>query len=298
MNHQDYYKTLGISPQATEQEIKRAYRELARRYHPDMNPNDESAENRFKQINEAYAVLNDPEKRAKYDRFGSRWDRRSTAEWGQNAAGQSRRRRTENNGIFSDMFGAIFGEGSTRTTRTNPDKTPIRGFDIDVQVRISLEEAYLGTTCTISSDVAGRDFTANIPRGARTGTKVRFAGQGKRGFAGGERGDLYVIVTVEDHAVFDRDSDDLQVEVKIDLYTAVLGGEARVPTFSGDVILKVPSGTQSGKKIRLLGKGMPRLKNPSEFGDLFVIPLIQIPSNLSDTELEIFQHLRELRQSD
>lgn len=301
MDRRDYYKILGVSSAATEQEIKRAYRELARRYHPDVNPDDSEAENRFKEINEAYAVLNDAEKRAKYDRFGASWQQggRAASDWRGSPASSPYRRspRTENgggSGIFSDVFNAIFGD--TRG-RAEPDKTPIRGFDVDVQVRISLEEAYTGTTCTIDQEVTGRSFSATIPPGARTGTKVRFAGQGKRGFAGGERGDLYVVVTVDEHPIFDRTGDDLHVELKIDLYTAVLGGEARVPAFSGDVLLKIPPGTQSGKKIRLLAKGMPRLKNPNEYGDLFVKPLIQIPTNLSDTELELYRHLRRLRQS-
>lgn len=302
MAQRDYYKVLGVNANATDQEIKRAYRELARRFHPDVNPDDAAAEDRFKEINEAYAVLSDADKRARYDRLGSiAFQRRQTTEWSRNATANPRRRtnfETGSGSIFADFLNALFGDGSRTRPRTDYDnKTPIRGFDIEVEATISLEEAYRGTTARITHEDTGRHFTANIPAGARTGTKVRFAGQGKPGFAGGERGDLYVVITVEEHPTFTRDGDDLHVELKIDLYTAVLGGDIKVPTLNSDVVLKVPPGTQSGKLVRLLGKGMPRLKNPKEFGDLMVRPLIQVPSELSDTELELFRHLRSLRQS-
>lgn len=300
MAQQDYYKVLGVNANATDQDIKRAYRELARRYHPDVNPNNADAENRFKEINEAYAVLSDADKRARYDRLGPMgYQRRQTSEWSRGATTTNRRRNPVESGtgsIFADFLNALFGDASRSRPRNDyENKTPIRGFDIDVDVTISLEEAYRGTTARITHQDTGRQFTANIPRGARTGTKVRFAGQGKPGFAGGDRGDLYVVVTLEEHDTYTRDGDDLHIELKIDLYTALLGGDIKVPTLEGDVTLKVPAGTQSGRVIRLLNKGMPRLKNPKEHGDLWVRPLIQIPTDLSDTELELFRHLKSLR---
>jgi curved DNA-binding protein len=291
----DYYAILGVSASATEQEIKRAYRELARRYHPDLNPNNKEAENRFKEINEAYAVLSDADKRARYDRFGSNWQqsqRTATGEW-RRARARDSSSRSRSGGMFSDFLSSLFGENTARS-ETESNKTPIRGFDIDIQASITLEEAYAGTVCRVTKP-GGQQFNAQIPAGSRTGTKVRFAGHGKRGFAGGEPGDLYVVVEVQQHDTFDRDGDDLHVELRIGLYTAVLGGEARIPTMTGDVKLKIPPGTQSGQRIRLLGKGMPRLKNPKEYGDLFVRPLIQIPTKLSETEQELFEHLRSLR---
>lgn len=300
MRQHDYYQILGVSSSATEQEIKRAYREMARRYHPDLNPDDDEAENQFKRINEAYAVLSDADKRARYDRFGSAWQQSGQAagaDWRrtQNRSSATRQRNATSNGLFSDLWNSLFGDSGVRSrSEAERNKTPIRGFDIDIQTTISLEEAYTGTICKINKP-NGQEFNAQIPAGARTGTKVRFAGQGKRGFAGGEPGDLYVVVTVDEHDVFVRDGDDLHVELRIGLYTAVLGGDTRIPTMTGEVKLKIPPGTQSGQRIRLLGKGMPRIKNPKEFGDLFVRPLIQIPTKLSDTELELFQHLRSLR---
>lgn len=294
MLERDYYKVLGVSSNASVREIKQAYRELARRYHPDLNPDDEQAETRFKEINEAYAVLSDGEKRARYDRFGTITPQPKRTPGG-GAHSAPRSHAESKRGVFSEFLNALFGD--TAHPRTASNKTPIRGFDVDVHVSISLDQAYTGTVCKITSDETGREFSAHIPAGAKTGTRVRFGGQGKRGFAGGERGDLYVVVKVHDHPVFDRDGEDLHVDLKIDLYTAVLGGEAIISTLSGDVVLKVPAGTQSGSRIRLLGKGMPRLRNPKEFGDLFVRPLIQVPTNLSDTQLELFEHLRSLHRS-
>lgn len=313
MEYRDYYQVLGIPRTATEQEIKRAYRKLARQYHPDLNQGDKQAEVRFKELNEAYEVLSDPEKRSRYDQLGSsyqQWQHLGGtgnfdwSRWAANSPSNSgSRQRTSrvqydtsgSSGIFSDFFNSIFGDSSGRTRNETSAKKPIRGRDIEVEVSITLEEAYQGTTRQIDHSSNSRQFTANIPRGAREGTKVRFAGQGKSGFAGGESGDLYIVVAVQDHPIFERDGDDLYMDLKLNLYTPVLGGEVRIPTLKGDVKLRIPPGTQSGQRIRLKNKGMPHLRNPEKYGDLYVRPLIQIPTDLSDEEYELFEQLRELR---
>jgi curved DNA-binding protein len=312
MEYRDYYQTLGVQRNATDKEIKRAYRELARRHHPDLNPGDKNAENRFKELNEAYEVLSDPEKRSRYDQLGIsywQWQRNGGSgsfdwsRWASNVGttGTARRGRTarvefdngSGGGIFSDFFNSIFGD-SNRETRT--PKKPIRGRDVEVTASITLEEAYHGTTRKISNGESEHLFTAHIPAGATDGTKVRFANQGKRGFAGGERGDLFVIVSVEPHPVFERNGDDLYMDLKLGLYTAVLGGEVRIATLNGDIKLRIPPGTQSGQRIRLNQKGMPRLRDAEQFGDLYVRPLIQVPTELSEEECQLFEKLRKLRR--
>lgn len=301
----DYYKILGVPRTATEKEIKRAYRDLARQFHPDLNPGDTSAENRFKQINEAYEVLGDPDKRARYDEYGHFWKTRGNpsdgvdwSRWASNFGSNSTARRSSNGstsgGFFSEIFSVLFGQESTRT-ESRPSKTPIRGRDIEFMVNITLEEAYQGTSRKITGE-RGYQFTAHIPPGSREGTKIRFAAQGKPGFAGGVRGDLYVVVSVEEHPIFERDGDDLLIDLKIDLYTAVLGGEVRIPTLVGDVKLRIPSSTQSGQRIRLQNKGMPLLRDPNLYGDMYVRPLIQVPADLTEEERSLFARLRHIRE--
>jgi curved DNA-binding protein len=303
MSYQDYYKILGVSRNATEQEIKKAYRDLARKHHPDLNPNDESAANRFKEINEAYEVLSDTDKRKRYDQMGSNWQSRGSgfdwASWAGSGGEQAERRgratssRIEyDSGSFGDIFGSIFGSEPRRET-TSRDKSPIRGTDTELEVNISLEEAYHGTTRQITR--GSQQFTAHIPRGAKTGTKVRFANQGERGFAGGTRGDLFLMINVDEHPLYERREDDLYLDTKVPLYDAVLGGEVRISTLVGDIKLRIPPGTQSGQLIRLNGKGMPNIRNKDQFGDLFVRIMIQIPTDLSADELELFEQLREMR---
>ncbi|NDJ85889.1 MAG: J domain-containing protein [Chloroflexi bacterium] len=311
MAQRNYYQILGITRDASDKEIKRAYRELARRYHPDLNPGDEEAENRFKEINEAYEVLSDPDKRSRYDQMGPFWQRSSGGNgfnwtrWSSTPSNTDHRNRNwhmpyeeanGSGGIFSDFLGTLFGDTSSRARNdSRARKKPIHGSDLEVDINITLEEAYEGTIRKITSSETGRDFNAQIPRGARSGTKVRFAAQGKRGFAGGERGDLYVIIHVEPHHLFERNGDDLHMDLRLDLYTAVLGGDVRIPTLGGDVMLRIRSGTQSGQLIRLSQKGMPRLHNTSEYGDLYVRPLIQVPTELNERELDLFKQLRNLR---
>jgi len=316
MDYKDYYKILGVPRNADGAAIKKAYRKLARQYHPDMNPDDPKAEARFKEINEANEVLSDPEKRAKYDRLGAsyqQWQRAGGApggfDWSQWVSGVPGQggihfEYASNEGIFSDFFESIFGgmpfgsggrEGGGfgdlfRGARQQQRR--VQGRDLDTEVAISLEEAFHGTTRLLSKD--GRRLQVKIPRGARTGTKVRIAGEGMAA-SGGQSGDLYLRVTVDDDPRFERRDDDLYENVTLSLYAAVLGGEVQVPTMTGKVTLKINPGTQPGQLIRLRGKGMPRLRHPDESGDLYVRIDVEIPKDLTAKERALFKELASFR---
>jgi curved DNA-binding protein len=297
----DYYQVLGVSRNATPKEIKQAYHRLARQYHPDRNSSPD-AEEKFKLINEAYQVLSDPEKRRRYDQLDSNYQtwqrsgRRGDFDWSRwtHGAGQPGYADMDPGGIFSEFFRAIFGEDIPVRPARGAAKRPIEGRDREMTVTISLEEAYEGTTRQIDLP-DGRSFTARIPKGAKTGTKVRFAGQGESGFAGGKAGSLYIIINVQDHPIFERRGSDLYMDIQVPLYTAVLGGDVRVTTLAGDVKLKIPRGTQSGRTIRLHGRGMPNLHQENSYGDLYARVLIQIPEYLSAEEEEHFRQLAKLR---
>jgi curved DNA-binding protein len=312
MEYKDYYKILGVEKGADDKAIKRAYRQLAREYHPDMKPGDKRAEERFKEINEAYEVLGDPDKRAKYDQLGSsyaHWQRMGGdprgfdfSQWfSRGGAPGASHVEYDNlsdlfsNGGFSDFFSSIFGQPTGRAQdsfRRAGGGARVRGQDVEREVDITLEEAYQGAARDLEKD--GRRVKVNVPRGARTGTKVRFKGEGGPGM-GREAGDLYLRVNVLPHAVFERRGDDLYADVPVDLYTALLGGETRVRTLNGEVVLKIGPESQNGQTIRLRGKGMPKLHEPQSFGDLYARLQVQIPRNLSDEERELFTQLARKR---
>jgi curved DNA-binding protein len=313
MDYPDYYKILGVDRTTPDKDIRKAYRKLARQYHPDVNPGDAKAEERFKEINEAYQVLSDKEKRQKYDELGQSyqqwsrmggqpggfdWSRWSTG--GQQPGGY----RVEftdadfgSNGgdAFSDFFRNIFGGGfggGSGFERQRAPRQAITGKDLEVTAQITLEEAYHGTQRVVQ--VGERRLTVSIPAGARDGMRVRLSGQGERGYSGGQPGDLYVIVEMAPHPVYRRDGDDLHMDIRIPLYTAVLGGPVKVATLSGDVTVRIKPGTQSGQSIRLRGKGMPLLRQKDSFGDLFLHTLIQVPTDLSEQEQALFKELQAL----
>jgi curved DNA-binding protein len=304
MEYKDYYKILGVDRNADQKEIRKAYRRLARQYHPDVNPGDRSAQEKFKEINEAYEVLSDPEKRQKYDQLGSSWREwqrmggdPSGFDWGRWFTGQPGRVYVQYGdldeilgglGGFSDFFQAIFGGMPKSSWRT----TPRRGRDYEQEVEITLEEAFRGTTRILSKD--GRRLEVKIPPGVGTGSRIRMAGEGGDGY-GGAKGDLYLRIKVAPHPRFRRKGDDLYVEVPLDLYTAVLGGEVRVPTLKGDIMLKIPPETQSGKTFRLRGQGMPNLKDPQKRGDLYAKVKVRLPEKLTPRERELFEELKRLR---
>ena len=320
MEYQDYYQTLGVDKNATGAQIKKAYRKLARELHPDMNPGDKRAEERFKQINEAYEVLSDPERRKKYDQLGASYQQYQRMggdprgfDWSQwvNSFGGQPGGRTGGvhveygdlgdlfgGGDFSDFFTSIFGgmgpdQPTFRRGARSASSQGVRGRDYEQEIEITLEEAFAGTTRVLSKD--GQRLEIKIPSGASTGTRVRLKGQGTSGI-GGPAGDLYLVVKVLPHEMFEREGDNLRCKLPVDLYTAVLGGEAIVHALDGDVKLKIPPETQSGRIIRLVGQGMPHLRDSKTRGDLLVQVQVMIPQKLSERERELFRELAKLGQ--
>jgi curved DNA-binding protein len=300
MDYHDYYKTLGVERNASEAEIKKAYRKLARQYHPDINPGNTSAEAKFKEINEAYEVLSDKEKREKYDRFGRDWQRYQQGgpggSWGDYAGGSP----FGGGGDFSDFFETLFGGGG-RTAGRGGAGFRMDGQPVEHEGEITLEEAFSGTQRTLQfSSANGQPRTINvkIPPGVDTGSRVRVAGEGAPGIGGGKRGDLFLIVQVAPDNRFERRGDDLETSVPVDLYTMVLGGSVRVPVMGGKTIaLNVPAGTQNGRKFRISGQGMPRVRAPETRGDLYVKLEAQLPVRLSDRERQLFEELRGVKST-
>lgn len=312
MEYKDYYKILGVSKQADEKEIKRAYRKLAQKYHPDKNPGNKSAEERFKAINEANEVLGNPENRAKYDQLGQNYHRYQQmggnpadydfSQWFSGGGG-SRGQRVNvdfgdmfgGSGSMSDFFNAIFGGsmGQRRSPGMNDyfGRQPLNP-DIEQTVEISLEEAYHGATRVFSLN--GEQFSAKIPSGAKTGSKIRLRGKGNQGPQG--RGDLFLVVKVLPHPTFKRVGNNLHVMVKVDVLTAVLGGKVEVPTLTGPVHLTIPAGTQGGQTHRLKGKGMPQLNDNEIKGDLLAEINISTPKHLSPAERDLYEQLAQLKE--
>ena len=299
MDYKDYYKILGVPKAASETDIKRAYRKLARENHPDRHPGDKKAEDRLKDINEAYEVLGDPEKRRKYDQLGARYQ-----DW-QRMGGDPRGFNRGQGGVgmddlgdlfagsgFSDFFTNVFGGGSPRGRRAGGR---MRGQDVEQNVEVSLEEAYRGATLTFQKN--GKSLEVKIPAGVKTGSKLRVAGEGAAGMSNAPSGDLFLVIGVRPHERFKRENDDLVLEMPIDLYTAVLGGEVRVPTLDGTLSLKIPPETQDGRTFKLRGQGMPHLRDPQARGDLLVKVHIRIPQNLSPDEKKLFKELAHLRSA-
>lgn len=306
----DYYKIIGVSKSASEKDIKQAYRRLARQYHPDVNPGSKEAESKFKEVNEAYEVLSDPEKRKKYDTYGDKWQhadqfaRQGAPPYWQDVSGR------EGSTIYDfsdinfeeeqDPMGTIFERyfGGRATGDRGPSRRAVRGQDLEVQVEVSLEEAYQGTARIL--ELPGpmgsmRRLEVKIPKGVTTGSKVRVAGEGRPGMGRGTKGDLYLLVSVRLHEVYQRKGDDLYINLDVPLTTAILGGEVEVPSPGGKVILKIPYETQNGRTFKLSGKGMPRLGD-SYSGDLYARMKVVLPTALTPKEKQLFEELKAVRE--
>lgn len=292
MEYRDYYQTLEIDETSTGDEITKVYRKLARKYHPDVNSGDDDAIQRYKDIQEAHQVLASPEARAKYDRLRASWathqiDQSETefnwSQWTVPAAEDS-----QPSG-FSPFFEALFA--GIEPTPTDPGSG--KGQDYNQQIEISLEESFAGTSRILR--IGGRRIEVRIPKGASSGTKVRVRGEGGSSLDGATKGDLYLEIMVKPHEYYQRQGDDLHLELPVNLYTAVLGGEAIVPTLKGKIKLKIPNETQAGRVFRLKGQGMPSLQNPEQRGDLYAKVVITLPENLTDEEIELFEELADIR---
>lgn len=327
MASKDYYNILGIKRDASDKDIKQAYRRLARKYHPDVNPGDKSAEAKFKQINEAYEVLSDKQNRQKYDQYGEKWQyadqfeqsrRQQTPQWDFGGGGYTTGFHFTGGGIDS-LFDELLRGTRTKTSRRQAQ--PVRGRDIESPVEVTLEEAYHGTKRTISLQVEeacascqGTGLIQNVPcsacRGSGTvnrikrlevkippgvdnGSRVRIAGKGEPGY-GGASGDLYLIISVRKHPLFERRGNDLHVLISVPLTVSILGGEVQVPTPKGKLALKIPPETQNGRIFRLAGQGMPNLGSPTR-GDILAKVNVVLPTKLSPQENELFKQLSKLR---
>ncbi len=288
----DYYKVLGIDKKATEQEIKSAYRKLARKLHPDLNPNDKDAKKKFQEINEANEVLSDPEKRKKYDQYGENWKH---AEEYQNADQHQEQSSgpggqtftwSQGEGEFSDFFESLFG-GLGGTGRGRQIK--YRGEDYSAELHLDLTDACETHQRTLT--LHGEKIRITIPAGIENDQTIKIAGHGGKGRNGGPNGDLYITFKIAGHPNFRRSGNNLYTTIELDLYTAVLGGEITVDTLNGKVKLKVKPETQNGSKIKLKGKGFPVYKSKGEYGDLYITYMVQIPTDLTDKQRELFTEL-------
>ncbi|MFN3756862.1 MAG: DnaJ C-terminal domain-containing protein [Flavobacterium sp.] len=289
----DYYKTLEISKKATEKEIKAGYRKLARKYHPDLNPNNKEAEKKFKEINEANEVLSDAEKRKKYDEFGKDWKHADEIKKAQQQQTSRNRDRTQQDdgsfsGDFSDFFESMYGRSGYRQTK-------FRGQDLNAELHLNLKDVYTTQKQTIT--INGKSIRLTFPAGIENGQVIKINGHGAPGASGGPDGDLYITFLIKNDTPFKRDESNLYTTVDLDLYTAILGGDVLIDTFDGKVKLKVLPETQSGTKVKLKGKGFPVYKKEGEFGDLYVTYQIELPKNLSDKEKELFTKLQKLRDN-
>jgi curved DNA-binding protein len=295
----DYYQVLGVAKTATDKDIKNAYRKLARKYHPDLNPNDTEANKKFQQLNEANEVLSDPEKRKKYDQYGENWQHGEAHE----QARQQQSRQQQNYGgggggqsfdfegfgggdDFSDFFQSMFGGGGGGGQR---HQAKYRGQDYNAELQLTLKDA--GETHKQTLSVNGKNIRITIPAGVENGQTIKITGHGGPGANGGPGGDLYIKFSVKDDPRFKRKGSDLYSTIKLDLYTAMLGGEVTAETLTGKVKVKVKPETQNGTKVKLKGKGLPVYKKDNEFGDLYITYDLQIPINLTEQQKKLFEEL-------
>ena len=294
MEFVDYYKILGVEKAASEDDIKKAYRKLARKLHPDLNPNDKEANKKFQQVNEANEVLSDPEKRKKYDQYGKDWQHADQFDQQRQQQRQQQQRpggqqfADQGEGDFSSFFDSLFGNGGNKSRQTK-----YRGQDYNSELQLTLVEALETHQQTIT--VNGKNLRITIPAGVETGQVIKLKGHGAPGVNGGPAGDLFITFVIASNPNFKRTGNDLYTNASIDLYTALLGGETTIDTLTGKVKLKVSPETQHGTKIRLKGKGFPLYKKDGEFGDLYVTYEVKLPTSLTDKQKELVKELQELK---
>jgi len=320
MDYKDYYSILGVDRTAGQEEVKKAYRKLARKYHPDVNHGDKASEEKFQEINEAHEVLSDPEKRRKYDQLGSQWQHYQRtggkpedfkwSEW-QSSPGQSTTYRTVSPEEFEELFGAeggysdffenLFGGAARRQAGDGAgaqqfyyEARPRRGRDSEHALQVTLDEAFHGTRRVLEWE-DGRKIDAKIPRGVKTGSRVRLKGQDGPGIGGGEPGDLYLTIEVLPDKRFQRDDDDLKTTIPVDLFTMLLGGKLSVSGIDRTVKLDIPAETRNGRVFRLRGLGMPKMKQPDHHGDLYVTVEAALPQHLKAGEKELVEQWRNMR---
>ncbi len=312
MDFKDYYEILGVPPDADKKAIQQTFRKLARKYHPDVNPGNKEAEEKFKTMNEAYQVLSNVDKRKKYDELRTQYQ-----QW-QQSGGQKQDYDWQNwsarpdqgapvqyanpedledlfgsDSPYSDFFNNIFGQARPDTRRRSAPPRPRRGRDVEYEVDLTLEEAFHGASRLLEID--GHRIQALIPPGVRTASRVRLAGQGEPGRNSGPAGDLFLIVNILPNNIFEREGDDLHIDVPVDIFTAVAGGETRIPALERPLMLKIPPRTNAGKSFRLRGKGMPHLGDPKTRGDLFALVRLVLPDPLTDQEVDSIRELAASR---
>ncbi|QDK77339.1 J domain-containing protein [Spirosoma sp. KCTC 42546] len=301
MDFIDYYSVLGVPKTASDEDIKKAYRKLARKHHPDLNPNDAEANKKFQQINEANEVLSDPEKRKKYDQYGRDWQhadqfeqarqqQRSRPQYAQGDTGDYDFSGGFGGSDFSDFFSSMFGQDAGMGGGRRQAK--FKGQDYQAELTLNLRDAYTTHKQTLTVD--GKNIRITVPAGIENGQKIKLAGYGAPGVNGGPNGDLYITFVIADDSRYKRKGNDLYVDEEIDLYTAMLGGERIVETMDGKVKLTVKPETQSGTKVRLKGKGFPVYKQEGSFGDLYITWQVKLPTNLTDQQKELFRQLSTL----
>ncbi|WP_424495368.1 DnaJ C-terminal domain-containing protein [Salinimicrobium sp. GXAS 041] len=304
----DYYKFLELDKSATKNDIKKAYRKLARKYHPDLNPNNTEAQRKFQQINEAHEVLIDPEKRKKYDQYGKDWQHAEEYERAKQQQNQYQRQYAGSTGGFegsadfsgfedagfSDFFESMFGGRASGPTGRGAG-TKFKGQDFNAELRLNLSDVYRSQKHTLT--VNGKNIRLTIPAGVENGQTIKIQGYGGEGMNGGPNGNLFITFAILNDTAFKREGANLYKDVDLDIFTATLGGEIIVETFDGKAKLKVKPETPNGTTVKLKGKGFPRYKKEGQFGDLFINYKLQIPTNLSAREKELLQELKNIRKN-